>query len=134
MRHLRSALLALVLATAAAGLGSPPAGAQSRAPLVRLPFPAYDGTLTPYTFEAGYPLMTLVYDTLLWRDAGGVPRPWLARSATRSDGGTRVTIRLRRGVRWHDGRPLTAADVAFTLGFMARRFHPRFTPQLENVE
>lgn len=135
MRPFRSALAAFVLAAAGAtGLASPAAEAQSRAPLVRLPFPAYDGTLTPYTFEAGYPLMTLVYDTLLWRDEGGVPRPWLARSVRRSRGGRRVTIRLRRGVRWHDGRPLTAADVAFTFGFVARRFHPRFTPQLGNVE
>ena len=134
MTRFRSALLALALATAAAGLGSHVAQAQSRAGLVRLPFPAYDGTLTPYTFEAGYPLMTLVYDTLLWRDADGVARPWLARSVRRSRGGRRVTLRLRRGVRWHDGRPLTAADVAFTFGFVARRFHPRFTPQLDNVE
>ena len=134
MRGSRIALFKLALAVSAAGALAPIAGAQSRAPLVRLPLPAYDGTLTPYTFEAGYPLMTLVYDTLLWRDAGGVPRPWLARSVTRSRGGTRVTIRLRRGVRWHDGRPLTAADVVFTFGFVARRFHPRFTPQLANVE
>ena len=103
-------------------------------PLVRMPLPAYDGTLTPYTFESGYPLMTLVYDTLLWRNANGVPKPWLARSVERSEGGRRVTIRLRRGVRWHDGRPLTASDVAFTFDFMARRFHPRFTPQLADVE
>ena len=134
MRASRIALVALVLALSAAGALAPIASAQSRAPLVRLPFPAYDGTLTPYTFEAGYPLMTLVYDTILWRDANGVPRPWLARSVTRSRGGRRVTIRLRRGVRWHDGRPLTAADVVFTFGFVARRFHPRFTPQLANVE
>ncbi|HEY5348818.1 MAG TPA: peptide ABC transporter substrate-binding protein [Candidatus Lustribacter sp.] len=31
-----------------------------------------------------------------------------------SDGGTRITYRLRRGVRWQDGAPLTAADVVFT--------------------
>jgi len=102
--------------------------------LVRLPLPKYDGTLTPYTFEIGYPLVTLVYDTLLWRDKGGVARPWLAQSVKRSAGGRRLTIRLRDGVRWHDGRPLTAADVAFTFDFVARRYHPRFTPQLTDVE
>ena len=32
--------------------------------VLRLPFPQYDGGLTPYTFELGYPLLTLVYDTL----------------------------------------------------------------------
>ncbi len=132
--RLRRTALAAIGSAAMAVVGAPPAEAQSPAPLVRLPLPAYDGTLTPYTFELSYPLMTLVYDTLLWRDRNGVPRPWLARSVRRSAGGRRVTIRLRRGVRWHDGRPLTAADVAFTFDFVARRFHPRFTPQLNDVQ
>ncbi len=104
------------------------------AELVRLPFPAYDGSLTPYTFALGYPLVTLVYDTLLLRDANGIPRPWLARSIERGGGGRRLTVRLRDGVRWHDGRPLTAADVVFTFGFVAGHPHPRFTPQIRDVE
>ncbi|HEV2768578.1 MAG TPA: ABC transporter substrate-binding protein, partial [Solirubrobacteraceae bacterium] len=103
-------------------------------PLVRFPFPQEDGSLTPYTFEIGYPLVTLIYDTLLWRDSRGVPRPWLASSVQTDPGGRQVTIRLRRGVRWHDGVPLTAADVAFTYRFMADRPHPRFTPQLRDVQ
>lgn len=106
----------------------------STADVVRLPFPRYDGSLTPYTFDLGYPLVNLVYDTLMWRDAQGIPRPWLARTVTRSRGGRRVTVRLRRGVRWHDGRPLTAADVAFTYRFVAGRFQPRFTPQLAGIK
>jgi peptide/nickel transport system substrate-binding protein len=114
-------------------LVAPAAARSETAERLLIPFPAYDGTLTPYTFELGYPLVTLVYDTLLWRDAAGVPRPWLARSVTRSDGGSRLTIRLRDGVRWHDGRPLTAADVAFTLRYVASRYQPRFTPQLAAI-
>ncbi len=31
-----------------------------------------------------------------------------------SDDGLTITFRLRRNVRWHDGRPFTAADVLFT--------------------
>ena len=42
------------------------------------------------------------------------PAPALARSWTMS-GDTSVTFRLRRDVRWHDGRPTTAHDVAFTI-------------------
>ncbi|MDP8924755.1 MAG: ABC transporter substrate-binding protein [Chloroflexota bacterium] len=130
----RGSVIAL-LAALLTGTGASAARAQENAAeRVRLPFPAYDGTLTPYTFSIGYPLVTLVYDTLLWRDAEGRPRPWLARSLTRSNGGRRVTVRLRDGVRWHDGRPLTASDVAFTFRFMAARYHPRFTPQLRHVE
>ena len=50
-----------------------------------------------------------------------------------SRGGRRATIRLRPGVRWHDGRPLTARDVAFTFRRFRARPHPRFTPQLAAV-
>ncbi len=136
-RARRRLLAAVVLALCPAGAAAPSAvavAAPSTASVVRVPFPRYDGTLTPYTFVLGYPLVTLVYDTLTWRDAGGVPQPWLARTVTRSRGGRRVTVRLRRGVRWHDGRPLTAADVAFTFRFVARHFQPRFTPQLRDLE
>lgn len=130
--------LLLVLAT----LGSlttaaaPATSAQSTpsAPLVRLPFPQEDGSLTPYTFELGYSLMTLVYDTLFWRDEQGVPQPWLARSAETSDDGKQVTIRLSEGARWHDGRPVTAADVAFTFDYVAKHPNPRFTSEVRAVQ
>jgi ABC-type transport system substrate-binding protein len=101
---------------------------------VRIAWPGYDGTLTLYTFEVGYELMTLVYDTLLRRGGGGAPEPWLARRSRNSEAGTRVTVLLREGARWHDGRPLTARDVKFSFDLYARRYHPRFTPQLEAIE
>ena len=119
---------------AAAMLAFPSLALAQRSPLIRIPIPQDEGSLTPYTFELGYPLVTLLYDTIMWRDARGVPRPWLARSIRRSANGRTLTIQLRRGVRWHDGRPLTARDVVFTIGFLADHPHPRFTPQLEALD
>jgi len=127
------AVTGVVAALFATTASSAEAAGASRAERVRIPFPRDDGSLTPYTFRLGYPLVTLVYDTLLWRAPSGTPAPWLARTVRRSDEGRRVTIRLREGIRWHDGRPLTADDVAFSFGYFAKRFHPRFTPQLEAV-
>src|SRR5215471_20220499 len=40
--------------------------------------------------------------------------PELAESWKWNEDFTRVTFRLRRGVKWHDGEPLTAADVKCT--------------------
>ncbi len=40
--------------------------------------------------------------------------PALATSCTVTNGGRRFTLQLRRGVRFSDGRPFTAADVVFT--------------------
>ncbi len=127
----RLTLLAVALLCALGGAHS--ASAQSTSTL-RIAIPGEDGSLTPYTFESGYALMSLVYDTLTWRDASGVARPWLARSIKRDPANRFVDVRLRSGVRWHDGRPLTAGDVAFTYAFMARRRNPRFTPQLQDIQ
>ena len=114
----------------AASLGGALAAGAAEAAVVRIPFPRDPGTLTPLTFTLGYPLLTLVYDTVTWRDATGVPRPWLAESVRTSDRGRRVVVRLRDHLRWHDGRALTASDVVFTYEFMRARRHPRFAPQL----
>lgn len=40
--------------------------------------------------------------------------PYLAERWEHNEEGTEWTFHLRRDVRWHDGRPLTSADVAFT--------------------
>ena len=131
MRRLALACAALACAGALVG---PVAQAQESAEAVRIPFPQDDGSLTPYTFELGYSLMTLVYDTLLWRDAEGVPQPWLARSVLPNADGRQLTVRLAEGATWHDGRPVTAEDVAFTFRYVAGRPHPRFTAALRDVE
>ena len=127
----------LLIGVVAAPLGVSAARAQTPAapaPLVRLPFPREDGSLTPYTFELGYPLVTLVYDTLLWRDNQGVAQPWLAHSVTTSPDSKKVTIQLEKGARWQDGVLVTAADVAFTFAYVGSHPHPRFTPELEAVK
>jgi peptide/nickel transport system substrate-binding protein len=127
-------LLSIVALMFAAALALPhAAGAQSQERL-RIAIPGEDGSLTPYTFESGYAFMSLVYDTLTWRDAGGRPRPWLARSTVRDVSGRIVTVRLRQDVKWHDGQPLTAADVVFTYQYMASHPHPRFTPELVDIQ
>ncbi len=127
--RLAAALGLVVLLPATVGAAH---AAAATTPVVHVPFPQEDGGLTPYTFELGYGLMTLVYDTLLQRDASGTPRPLLARSVARR--GRTVTVRLRPDARWHDGRRVTADDVRFTFERFSARRHPRFTPQLRDLE
>ncbi len=132
MRSGFTALAGLLVIAALGATGS--AALAQEAKTVRVSFPSEDGSLTPYTFGTGYPLVMLVYDSLTWRDVTGTARPWLASSVRRDAGGRTVTVKLRRGIRWHDGRPLTSADVVFTYRYMAARTHPRFTPQLRDIE
>lgn len=53
--------------------------------------------------------------TLARYDAGLVPQPYLARAWRWSQGGRELTFTLHSDVRWHDGQPTTARDVAWTI-------------------
>ena len=83
------------------------------------------GFPTPFRISTAGPggavLLTLLYDTLTWKDEHGII-PWLAASWSVSADGRDYTFTLARDVRWHDGQPLTAADVAFSFDYYSR--HP----------
>lgn len=72
-----------------------------------------------YTAGPGYVRMSLIYDTLLWKDSTGKLLPWLASSYRRSSDRRTYTFILREA-RWHDGKPLTAGDVEFTFTYFAK--------------
>ena len=63
----------------------------------------------------------MVYDTLYGLTAGLEPTPQMAAGHLLEDGGLRVTITLRDGLRFHDGEPVLARDVVASLRrWMAR--------------
>lgn len=49
----------------------------------------------------------------------GEMKPAIAESWQVSDGGRRITVKLRKGVRFHNGRELTSDDVVFSLSRVA---------------
>ena len=55
-----------------------------------------------------------VFETLTYAVEGTRIIPWLASELTAESGGTRFRFRLRPGVRFHDGRRLTARDVRYS--------------------
>ncbi len=63
----------------------------------------------------------LVYDTLFSQDADLKPQPQMAESLKMSDDGLLATIRLRDGLSWHDGKPVTADDCVASLKRWAAR-------------
>jgi len=44
--------------------------------------------------------------------------PWLASSYAWSNANKTITFTIRNGVKWTDGQPLTAADVAYTFNLL----------------
>jgi peptide/nickel transport system substrate-binding protein len=56
-----------------------------------------------------------IYETLYTYDRQFAPIPFLADGHTLADGGRRYTITLRKGVKFHTGKEMTAADVVASL-------------------
>ena len=62
----------------------------------------------------GLVLLQQVGEFLTWDGPDLVLRPQLAESWSPNQDGTVWTFKLRQGVKFHDGRPMTAADVVAT--------------------
>ena len=97
---------------------------QSQAPIGK-----FGGTLTSSTIGEGPKtfnpfnakdnisaiMSEVMYDGLLsTHPVTGQPIPKLAKSFKISDNGTGYIITLRKGLKWSDGKPITADDVVFT--------------------
>lgn len=63
-------------------------------------------------------LTALLYSGLLRVDTSGALVPELAESVTVSDDGRVYNVVLRRDAQFHDGTPITADDVAFTVSLI----------------
>ncbi|HWV23813.1 MAG TPA: ABC transporter substrate-binding protein [Thermomicrobiales bacterium] len=65
--------------------------------------------------DAASLITDLVYEGLVHEDAALVPQPLLAESWDISDDGTTYTFHLRSGVTFHNGRPMVADDVVYSI-------------------
>ena len=73
-----------------------------------------------------------VTEGLLKYDFGVNPQPQLATKWAISPDGLTYTFNLRQGVKWHDGREFTSADVAFSIDLL-KKIHPRGRNTFANV-
>ena len=117
--------------------------AQSRAPktggtvtTVGWPGPTYLNaaitTAGPESF-----LSPKFFDGLCGYDFGMKPTPALALSWETTADGLRTTFKLRPNVKWHDGKPFTSKDVAFTFMQVIKVHHGRgrsLFADLETIE
>lgn len=73
-----------------------------------------------------------VNEGLLTYDLDFRPVPQLAVAWEPGGDGLSLTFRLRQGVRWHDGKDFTSADVAFSI-LTLKQVHPRGRGTFANV-
>ncbi|HSL95002.1 MAG TPA: peptide ABC transporter substrate-binding protein [Thermoleophilia bacterium] len=129
-------LAASLLGGLAAALADSPSPSPSAPVLLRVGWAEEPDTLSPYlsAVRSSRFVWDLVYDTLVDYDAETLEAvPGLAASWDHSADGLVWTFTLRDGVRWQDGRPLTARDVAWTYAFALEHDVPLWRGALDGV-
>ena len=149
-----NALVALVVAVLlAAGLtgvlarGAAPAASSSPSPAsegvtLRIGWTADPDNLSPFigVETAASEVLALTYDRLFGIGTDGSPIPQLATELpTTENGGISAdgktwTVRLRPGVTWQDGEPLTAGDVAFTYNLIIDNELTSYLQAVKDIE
>ena len=74
------------------------------------------------SYKEGVIMLNPLYDPLYVIDVNET-RYYLAESYEVSEDGTSVTLKLKDGLKWHDGEPITADDVIFTMDVNADTNH-----------
>lgn len=118
-----AAALAILAATTLAVTGCSSSGSASSARLLNV-YSGNPGNLTdnfnPFVADVAYgangAVLGAVYEPLFYFNSAKneKPQPWLGTEYTVSPDGLTYTVTLRSGVKWQDGKPFTAADVAYT--------------------
>ena len=79
----------------------------------------YVDNFNPYAGGSGGPPTEMIYESLIFTNlAKSTMNPWLASSWKFSPDNKQLTFTLQNNVKWNDGQPFTADDVAFTLNLM----------------
>ena len=81
-----------------------------------------------------FEVWNLLYATLTDKAASDFSNiPGLAQSWVASDGGKTYTYTLREGLKWSDGQPLTAEDVAYTINRSKKEGWLNYSPTVDNL-
>lgn len=101
---------------AAADMSKLPAVAKQRTDTIIVGLTDPSGAFTPYFTQSGYDgnVNSLLFSSLVTVDDKGLPIPDLAEKWDVSDDQLTYTFHLRKDLKFSDGSPLTADDVAFT--------------------
>ena len=113
----RGFMLGGAAAAILAGQGGRVLAAPEAAPALRFGVEMEIASLDPIRPTNNWETMLAanVYDTLVYPDAEKKVLPWIAESWQLSDEGKTYTFKLKTGVPFHDGTPVTSDDIAFSM-------------------
>ena len=125
----RTAVIAALVAPSAGLLAAPQHGGNLN--WIVSPEPA---SIVPLTTTAGgnCEIGPKIVEGLLTYDPKLNPKPLLATAWSVSKDGLQYRFELRKGVKWHDGKAFTSADVAFSIQTL-KQYHPRGRGTFANV-
>jgi len=108
--------------TAVAGLAMPAAKAEAVTLTISNAQFLWTCGFSPFNGNSDFQSVGLVYEPLMFVNTlqSGKVTPWLADSYEYSDGNKVVTFTLHKGIKWSDGVPFTAADVAYTFNLLKK--------------
>ncbi|MFI5267014.1 MAG: ABC transporter substrate-binding protein [Chloroflexota bacterium] len=119
-------------AASPAGSGASAAGNAQSGGTLKLVFPTDESPDTPSLdppmriLTYGNTITDALYDTLVYQDpSDNTIKPGLAESWDVSDDGLNYTMKLKKGVKFHDATPFNAAAVKFSLD---RAADPKYQP------
>ena len=80
----------------------------------------FNENFNPFSPTALGPTLGVIYETLYWYNLASDedPTPMLATGYEWNEDGSELTITTRKGVKWQDGEPFSAKDVAFTFNLI----------------
>jgi peptide/nickel transport system substrate-binding protein len=104
-----------VAAAPAASAASNPSGS-----ILRTEAQTSFSTFNPFTayFDGDLEVIGVIYPTLTGSNQQGLPVPYLADSWSSSANNLTWTFKLHPGLKWSDGKPITAADAAWTFNLI----------------
>lgn len=77
-------------------------------------------------------MLKMLYDSLVRIDENGSPIPWAAESYESVDDVT-IDVKLREGMTFHDGKPVTVEDVKYTFDLAKEVESPYYLSKIDKV-
>jgi ABC-type transport system substrate-binding protein len=113
-------MLGLAAAGAAPAAASSASSASSAGSTLRIESQTSFSTFNPFTayFDGDLEVINQIYPFLTSSNEQGKPAPYLASKWSISADRLTWTFTLRSGLKWSDGKPITAADAAWTLNLI----------------
>jgi len=123
MKRVLVLLLAVALTAAACGGHKSSSGSNGKAVTIsNAQGTTWTCGFNPFNSDVNFLSAGTVYEELTFVNGlkSGETTPWLASSYKWSNANKTLTFTIRKGVKWTDGKPLTASDVLFTFNLLKK--------------